>query len=611
MKHVKTFSALMLMVMFTLTISITSCKKDDDGPTPDPIPPSGSTLKTNVAGKVTNTDGDIMQGVTVTLAGKTTVTDHRGIYLFKNIDVPKDRMVLKARQTGYFDCIKGKKTQTRGVNYVDMVIQELPAVVNINATSGGTVNIPGGARIVFQPGSFVDQNGNPYTGTVKVYARHFNPAAPGFAAIVPGGDLIGKNILGENVALYPMGMIEALLRDQSGVNEIKIASGSTAQLRVPIDPSQNAMAQSTVPLWHLNETTGIWKEEGEAVKNGNFFEGDVSHFTVWNWDYQGPKTDIKGRVVDCQNNPVPGVVVTINGFMNLITDNAGEYTIWVPVGYTITAQVLAIYNQFLVTNSSQLSLVAVAGQLNIFPDISIQCPTTITGTTVSCGTTSPQPSVVIAEWNNSVSYTIAGTGSYTLLVPPNEFVVVTANSFSFTGSNLTGSDSVMSGNPGVNTILNPIELCPSTSINSITFTLTLGLNPPVNYQIIPMPDSTKATFYDTNNDGVMDLLRIKTEGTLVPGSYFSVLEFYLKASANGLLYSFSDPLNSAYLYIDGIFGGPISVFYNHHSAVSTNHQLIITNPGSPGSALTGAFSFDIGDSTSTVTNGLFSIIRTN
>jgi hypothetical protein len=126
-----------------------------------------------------------------------------------------------------------------------------------------------------------------------------------------------------------------------------------------------------------------------------------------------------------------------------------------------------------------------------------------------------------------------------------------------------------------------------------------------------MPDSTKATFYDTNNDGVMDLLRIKTEGTLVPGSYFSVLEFYLKASANGLLYSFSDPLNSAYLYIDGIFGGPISVFYNHHSAVSTNHQLIITNPGSPGSALTGAFSFDIGDSTSTVTNGLFSIIRAN
>jgi hypothetical protein len=39
MKNVKTFSALMLMVMFTLAISITSSKKNDDGPTPDPMAP--------------------------------------------------------------------------------------------------------------------------------------------------------------------------------------------------------------------------------------------------------------------------------------------------------------------------------------------------------------------------------------------------------------------------------------------------------------------------------------------------------------------------------------------------------------------------------------------
>lgn len=67
----------------------------------------------------------------------------------------------------------------------------------------------------------------------------------------------GINSLGQTHTLYSPGMIEAFLYDNSGVNEIKLATGQTAELRFPIDSTQTASAQLTAPMWYLNETTGI------------------------------------------------------------------------------------------------------------------------------------------------------------------------------------------------------------------------------------------------------------------------------------------------------------------------------------------------------------------
>ncbi|MBL0339604.1 MAG: hypothetical protein IPP71_01040 [Bacteroidetes bacterium] len=213
------------------------------------------------------------------------------------------------------------------------MLQEKLAPVNISGTVGGVVNITGGAKITFPANAFVDLNGNSYTGAVKVFARHISPGSANFEAIVPGGDLFGVNTLGQNQSLYSMGMIEAQLFDNTGLNEVKLASGKTAELKFPIDASQTSLAQNTIPLWHLNTTNGKWIEDGEAIKTGNFYIGNVSHFSTWNCDYSGPRTDIQGKVVDCNNNPMPGIVVTINGFMNATTDNSGAFTVWVPVGY--------------------------------------------------------------------------------------------------------------------------------------------------------------------------------------------------------------------------------------------------------------------------------------
>lgn len=62
MKKIRTIDSVICLFM-AIAISLSSCKKDDDN-SANPIPPSGTTLKTCVVGKITDTDGSVVPGVT-------------------------------------------------------------------------------------------------------------------------------------------------------------------------------------------------------------------------------------------------------------------------------------------------------------------------------------------------------------------------------------------------------------------------------------------------------------------------------------------------------------------------------------------------------------------
>ena len=595
MNSIKTISRLTLMVLLAFSIQLTSCKKDDDD-SGTPITPTGSTYKTTVTGRVTDTNNDIVSGVTVKMGTKTSVSDARGFFIFVNADVPKDRLVVKATKTGYFDCVKGKRSQSGAANYLNLVMQALPTAVNISGSVGGVVNLAGGARITFPANAFVDQNGNAYTGTVKVYARHFNPAAVGFEAIVPGGDLLGVNALGQAKSLYTLGMLEALLKDNAGLNDVKLATGINAQLRFPIDPSQSGEALSSVPLWSLNSNTGIWKEEGQAVKNGAFFEGNVNHFSTWNCDYQGQRTDIIGKVVDCQNNPMAGMVVTINNFMTVITDNAGIFTTWVPVGYVISCQVLQANNPILTNDSPIQTITAVAGQINFVPTISINCSTRIIGTVKICGGTAAAPGFVYVSWNGGSSIQYTADGIYQMLMPVNTPVIITVNSNGFSGTrNFT------TGALNTTTTVPAIQLCTQVEIPPIAFQLNTGGN---TTNFLLSNTTTASNFVDSNFDGIFESAFITLNGTANPGNYDCVITMNINQRIDEYYPLQINSQNSITIAMDSIWyygsGLPPNV---------TANKLIFTDYGAPGGIATGSFEYDTGSGS--VTNGTFSFIRNN
>jgi hypothetical protein len=67
-----------------------------------------------------------------------------------------------------------------------------------------------------------------------------------------------------------------------------------------VDNTQIAIAPESIPLWFFDENVGYWKEQGEAVKIGNRYIGEVTHFTWWNCDL--PIDYIEACVVLQDNN---------------------------------------------------------------------------------------------------------------------------------------------------------------------------------------------------------------------------------------------------------------------------------------------------------------------
>ncbi len=570
------FTSLMRLVMITVLL-FSACRKDDDNNSPQPS--YSSTIKTSVTGKVTDDNGIVLSNVTIKMGSITTVTDVNGYFLFVNANVPKDRIVLAANKSGYFDCIKAKKTQSGVTNYINLTMQDLSTPGNVNSTTGGVLNITGGAQVTFPVNSFVDANGQLYTGTAIIYTRHFSPGQDNFEELVPGGDLTGINTSNETQTLVSLGMIEVKMYDNTGLNELEIAPGKTAELKFPIDPSQTALAQNTIPLWYLDEAAGIWHEEGQATKSGNLYIGTVSHFSTWNCDYSGPRCDIQGTVVDCNNIPMANMVVTINGFTTVTTNNSGSFTTWVPVGYLIQCQVLQANNPVIPNNSPIQSITAMAG-VNIIPTLIVPCATRITGSIMTCDGNALSPGFVIITWSGGSMAHYSSTGNYDISAPVNTNVLVTA-----TYSGYSGNLTVQTGAIGITTNVPNINLCSIASTGN-KFTITdNGIS--TSYALNNITTEW-AHFNDYDSDGLIDEVEIYVEGTVIPGNIpcniFIYSDDYHSNMTYDLLYNLSN-------VVDIELGS--NLYTNQDDGVSfTNNEIQFYDYGIPGNQTYGIFEFD-------------------
>jgi Bacterial Ig domain len=230
---------------------------------------------------------------------------------------------------------------------------------------GGTVLGRDGASAAFPEGSLVNSSGAVVTGAVEVNVTPVNvlnqtDAFPGSFEGISGAT---------TSSIVSFGTVE-FVPTQNG-EKLQVAPGKKVLIEIPMYADQNKDGSSIVlgqkiPLWSLNETTGVWLQEGEGtvVSNPNSPTGfalraEVSHFTWWNCD------------------DISGAEARINLTCNFL-DAAGQPT--VPLADGQTCQVKAF-----VPNSSRrpttLSTETINkdGLLNV--RIPANTPVQITGTT--------------------------------------------------------------------------------------------------------------------------------------------------------------------------------------------------------------------------------------
>ncbi|WEK34503.1 MAG: carboxypeptidase-like regulatory domain-containing protein [Candidatus Pseudobacter hemicellulosilyticus] len=302
-------SRLLIHVSLLAFILFLGCNKTDSPSNSKPYTPEYVTA--TLSGRVTDNSKEPVSGAIVKAGTATATTDINGSFTLSNVQVDKNAAFVKVEKEGFFLGTKTIVASTGNNNAV--VIQLIPKTVagTITATSGGTVTVPEkGGSIAFEANSIINPNGNAaYSGAVEVSAFFINPEATDFNEIMPG-TLRGITTNNEETGLQSFGMMAVELTGSAG-EKLQLAPGKKATLHFPIPAGLQGEAPASIPLWSLDETTGLWKEEGEATKQGTEYIGTVGHFSFWNCDAPFPIIDFTATIKDANGNGLNAVEVVI------------------------------------------------------------------------------------------------------------------------------------------------------------------------------------------------------------------------------------------------------------------------------------------------------------
>ncbi len=437
---VSAFLFLLLSVVFI------ACKKEEDGK--DNGNTSTTEITVSIFGSVRDGNGLALSGVTLKAGTSTITSDANGLFILEDVKMPKGRYYVSAEKSGYFDSGRGGLAKEGEYYSVNIVMLSRGAAVNLNASTGGVVNTANNSSLTFPTGAIVTAGGQAYTGNVKVYSQYLMPGTASFEDRIPGGDLACQNANGELSPLVSYGMIGVELEDNSG-NPLNIATGKTVSVRFPIAISQLATAPASIPLLSFDTDKGFWIEEGFATKNGNFYEGEVGHFSWWNCDVLSypPVPTISGSVVDCNGAPMAGITVTVSGIFTIMTNAQGYYSSWIPAG-THTFQVLTS-NTGGLFNSNIETVIISSGNTTV-PVLIVPCPAYISAQAVNCQGMNTL-AFGRAVWNGGNSNLLySTTGSFQFPVPPNQSITIQLfNGQTNTNTNINSSNlyiTVQAGN---------------------------------------------------------------------------------------------------------------------------------------------------------------------
>lgn len=353
MNILKTLARLALCAATAL--AMTACSSETSEITLDPevpevpggndvdpeAPVKGEMKSADLCGFVTDTKGNPLEGVTVKSGTHSTVTNRMGGFTLSEADVNGGRSIVTFSKDGYFSLVRSVEF-AQGEDWSVALCPKGNSDISAERTfeSSAAVELKAGGLVNKLPANGFKNRatGEPFTGKVKAEMVYLDPNDDTFAEMMPGGDLAAVNASNERVRLISYGMTSVNLSDGNGT-ALQLADGSEATLQFPIPAGMEKDAPAEMPLWSFNESTGLWEQEGTAVKKGDCYEGTVKHFSWVNLDYPEQEGTVRGHVADTDGTPISGITVRV-GQINTRTDAAGNFTQQVPanVAFNVTVE---------------------------------------------------------------------------------------------------------------------------------------------------------------------------------------------------------------------------------------------------------------------------------
>jgi hypothetical protein len=526
-------SILYLSGIFVVLVSLsvflfTSCQRDLQDPGGNPNPPAPGTpvddnviVTGSVRGIVVDENDRPVTGAVVTSKTATTQTDRYGTFRFNNISLSKANGYVKVAKAGYFASTRTFVSTAGRTHTVRIKLLPKSNSGNFSGAAGGTINISGGGKLIMPANAITDASGTAYTGTVNVAMTWINPTSNDLPYTVPG-DLRGITTSGEERGLQTFGMLGVELTGSSG-QELKIASGKTAELTFPIPASLQANAPATIDLWHFDEATSRWKQDGTAAKNGTNYIANVSHFSFWNCDAQFPVVDLCMTIVtSVESVPLNNVQVRIrrpNGSSGYgRTDSVGNLCGKVPKDEALVLEILGSCGQVIASqNIGPFSSNASLG--NVPVTVPPANTLTITGTLKNCSNTNVTNGMAVIYTSNGNSYSVHVTnGAFSLLLVRCDAVTLNFSVFGVDYTTLQQGNPVAgSGSTGTVNV-GDVQACGTSSVEFIEFMIDGA-----PYTYASPPDNI--SFSDSTVIGPGTASVIATKPSTPPNSGYSSFRF--------------------------------------------------------------------------------------
>jgi len=299
-------------------------------PAPAPADPAATGTISGIV--ATSTNGTPLSGVSVKVAGLSAQTAADGSYTLPSVPAG-ERRVVSFEAAGYAKGVFTVSLPASGAARASARLTPVGATQTFDAASAATVSVPNSAARVVLPAAGLVVNGSntPASGAVRVEITAVDPAAD--PANMPG-NYTAQLTGGTTGRIESFGALKVTLTDATGAR-LNLAAGKTATIRIPLS-TRSANPPASVPLYYLNEDSGLWVQEGTATLAGTapnqYYEGTVSHFTYWNADQPTETIRVTGCLQDANGARVAGADVSstgsdYSGSAGAITDTNGNFSV--------------------------------------------------------------------------------------------------------------------------------------------------------------------------------------------------------------------------------------------------------------------------------------------
>jgi hypothetical protein len=294
----------------TLTLLSACAAKKASAPGDDNPPPTqgevGEAIQPNVTPtttfsaliRVEDRDGG-HPAASVSYAGTTYSTDASGTIVIPGMTAADSLKGLAIIADGFMPRSVAPELRTAGASEGLRVVLERAGVTLEFDANDGAETEQGPMSLTFQAGSFLDANGNPYTGAVHLAALGTDPLVSFLQfdangnglrpdvdpARIPQGYNLGANTDGSARFFLPESIFQAELQDEAG-GKLSLADGAPATYRFKLQSMTTHREGDVVPTFTFDTEAQRWKEEGTCTVVRESDDtlscvGTTTHFSTW------------------------------------------------------------------------------------------------------------------------------------------------------------------------------------------------------------------------------------------------------------------------------------------------------------------------------------------